>query len=73
MVPLALASQTAGSTIRPAAYCGIYGFKPTSGLLSLAGMGALCERFDTLGLYARGVADLALLRDCAARCSTQRA
>ena len=63
MVPLALASQTAGSTIRPAAYCGIYGFKPTFGLLSLAGMGALCERFDTLGLYARGVADLALLRD----------
>ena len=63
MVPLALASQTAGSTIRPAAYCGIYGFKPTFGLLSLVGMGALCERFDTLGLYARGVADLALLRD----------
>ena len=63
MVPLALASQTAGSTIRPAAYCGIYGFKPTFGLLSLAGVGALCERFDTLGLYARGVADLALLRD----------
>ena len=63
MVPLALASQTAGSTIRPAAYCGIYGLKPTFGLLSLAGMGALCERFDTLGLYARGVADLALLRD----------
>ena len=47
----------------PAAYCGIYGFKPTFGLLSLAGMGALFERFDTLGLYARGVADLALLRD----------
>ena len=63
MVPLALASQTAGSTIRPAAYCGIYALKPTFGLLSLAGMGALCERFDTLGLYGRGVADLALLRD----------
>ena len=63
MVPLALASQTAGSTIRPAAYCGIHGFKPTFGLLSLAGVGALCERFDTLGLYARDIADLALLRD----------
>ena len=63
MVPLALASQTAGSTIRPAAYCGIHGLKPTFGLLSLAGVGALCERFDTLGLYARDIADLALLRD----------
>ena len=72
MVPLALASQTAGSTIRPAAYCGIYGFKPTFGLLSLAGMGALCERFDTLGLYARSVR---ISRCCAMRCSvsTQRA
>jgi amidase len=63
MVPAALGSQTAGSTIRPAAYCGVHGYKPTYGLLSLAGVGALAERFDTLGLFARDVADLALLRD----------
>ncbi|MCB1744498.1 MAG: amidase [Gammaproteobacteria bacterium] len=63
MVPLALGSQTAGSTIRPASYCGVAAYKPTFGLLSLAGVGALAERFDTLGLFARDVSDLATLRD----------
>ena len=61
MVPAALGSQTAGSTIRPAAYCGIFGFKPTYGTLSGAGVWRLSDTLDTLGVLARAVEDLALL------------
>jgi Asp-tRNA(Asn)/Glu-tRNA(Gln) amidotransferase A subunit family amidase len=61
MVPLALGTQTAGSVIRPAAFCGVLGFKPTRGVLSLAGVKQLSERLDTLGLFARAVEDLRLL------------
>ena len=61
MIPLALATQTGGSTIRPAAYCGIVGFKPTFGLLPMAGIKPLAPSLDTLGLYGRSVADIALL------------
>jgi Asp-tRNA(Asn)/Glu-tRNA(Gln) amidotransferase A subunit family amidase len=62
MIPLALGSQTAGSIIRPASYCGIVGYKPTHGLLPTAGMKALSQTLDTLGGFARSVEDLALLR-----------
>jgi Asp-tRNA(Asn)/Glu-tRNA(Gln) amidotransferase A subunit family amidase len=61
MVPLALGSQTGGSTIRPAAYCGVYGLKPTHGLVSRAGMFQLSRSLDHVGLFARGLDDLALL------------
>jgi len=61
MVPLALGTQTAGSVIRPAAFCGVLGFKPIRGVLSLAGVKPLSERLDTLGLFAREVEDLRLL------------
>src|SRR5512134_1170493 len=61
MVPLALGSQTAGSVIRPAAFCGAYGFKPTHGLISRSGILALSRTLDHVGLFARGVEDLALL------------
>lgn len=61
MIPLALATQTGGSTIRPAAYCGIVGFKPTFGRLPMAGIKPLAPSLDTLGLYGRSVADAALL------------
>jgi Asp-tRNA(Asn)/Glu-tRNA(Gln) amidotransferase A subunit family amidase len=61
MVPLALGTQTAGSVIRPAAFCGVLGFKPTHGALSLSGVMRLSERLDTLGLFARDVEDLRLL------------
>lgn len=61
MMPLALGTQTGGSTIRPAAYCGVYAFKPTYGCLSLAGVKSLANSYDTLGLITRSVDDLALL------------
>jgi Asp-tRNA(Asn)/Glu-tRNA(Gln) amidotransferase A subunit family amidase len=61
MVPLALGSQTGGSTIRPASYCGVYGLKPTHGLVSRGGMFQLSRSLDHVGLFARGIEDLALL------------
>jgi Asp-tRNA(Asn)/Glu-tRNA(Gln) amidotransferase A subunit family amidase len=61
MVPLALGSQTGGSTIRPAAYCGVYGLKPTHGLIPRPGMFMLSRTLDHVGLFARTVEDLALL------------
>jgi Asp-tRNA(Asn)/Glu-tRNA(Gln) amidotransferase A subunit family amidase len=60
MVPVALGTQTAGSVVRPAAYCGVYGFKPTWGWTSTRGVWRLSERLDTVGLFARCVADLLL-------------
>lgn len=62
MVPLALGSQTAGSIIRPASFCGVVGYKPTHGQFSVAGIKALSQTLDTLGGFARHVQDLALLR-----------
>jgi Asp-tRNA(Asn)/Glu-tRNA(Gln) amidotransferase A subunit family amidase len=56
MVPLAVGSQTGGSTIRPASYCGIVGFKPTFALLPTAGMKCFSWSLDTVGLFARSVA-----------------
>jgi len=61
MVPLALGSQTNGSTIRPAAYCGVVGFKPTHGLISRHGILPLSRTLDHVGLFARSVDDIALL------------
>jgi len=61
MVPVALGSQTAGSLIRPASYCGIWALKPSYGLLSLAGVKGMSQSLDTLGLLARNVEDLALM------------
>ncbi len=61
MVPLAIGSQTAGSVIRPAAYCGVVGYKPTFGRVSRAGMKLLSESLDTVGGFARSVEDMALL------------
>jgi Asp-tRNA(Asn)/Glu-tRNA(Gln) amidotransferase A subunit family amidase len=60
MVPVALGTQTAGSVLRPAAYCGVYGFKPAWGWASTKGIWRLSERLDTVGLFARSVADLRL-------------
>jgi len=59
--PFALATQTAGSIIRPAAFCGVVGFKPTKGTIHRAGMRVMSETLDTIGAIARTVADCALL------------
>lgn len=61
MVPLALGTQTNGSLIRPAAYCGVFGFKPSRGLISRQGILRQSERLDQPGGFARSVEDLALL------------
>jgi Asp-tRNA(Asn)/Glu-tRNA(Gln) amidotransferase A subunit family amidase len=60
MVPLAFGTQTAGSIIRPAAYCGIVGYKPTYGTISRIGMKIMSDSLDTMGVMARSVADCAL-------------
>lgn len=67
MVPLAFGTQTAGSIIRPAAYCGVVGYKPTFGTLSLVGVKALAPSLDTLGVLARRVDDAAFLTGHLAR------
>jgi Asp-tRNA(Asn)/Glu-tRNA(Gln) amidotransferase A subunit family amidase len=61
MVPLAIGTQTAGSTIRPASYCGTYSFKPSHGSISRHGMNIVSRRLDTVGLFAREVGDIALM------------
>lgn len=62
-VPLALGTQTGGSTIRPASFNGVYGFKPTWNAVSREGAKVYALTLDTLGLYARCVDDLQLLAD----------
>jgi Asp-tRNA(Asn)/Glu-tRNA(Gln) amidotransferase A subunit family amidase len=59
MLPLALGSQTGGSVIRPAAFCGVVGFKPSYRLLPAVGMKCFSWSLDTVGLFAAGVADVA--------------
>jgi Asp-tRNA(Asn)/Glu-tRNA(Gln) amidotransferase A subunit family amidase len=61
-VYLSIGSQTAGSTIRPAAYCGVHALKPSYGAIPFTGIKNLAPRLDTIGLMARSVADLALFR-----------
>ena len=63
MVPLAIGSQTNGSMIRPAAYCGVFGIKPTHGLISRAGALTLSSKLDHVGAFARSVEDLGLILD----------
>ena len=60
-VPVALGTQTGGSTIRPAAFCGAYGMKPTFGRLSFEGAKHYAVHLDTVGLYGRSAADLWLV------------
>ena len=63
MVPGALGTQTNGSVIRPASYCGVHGFKPTFGRIPRTGMLRLSQPLDQVGVFARSVADVALLAD----------
>ena len=61
MVPLALGTQTNGSVIRPASFCGVYAFKPTFGLIPRGGVLTLSRSLDQMGFFARNLDDLALL------------
>ena len=61
MIPLAIGTQTGGSVIRPASFCGVVGFKPSFGLVNRYGVKQLADSFDTIGTFARSVADTGLL------------
>ena len=61
-VPAALGTQTGGSVIRPAAFCGVIGYKPSFGEFSRGGIKLQCHNLDTLGILCRSLDDLALLR-----------
>jgi len=60
MVPLALGTQTGGSVLRPASFCGVFGFKPTYNIVNRAGLKFAAENLDTIGLLARELDDIAL-------------
>ncbi len=59
LVPLAIGTQTGGSVVRPASYCGVVGYKPSFGWLPTAGLKCFSWSLDTVGLFARDVADVA--------------
>src|SRR5580698_10539161 len=61
MVPAALGTQTGGSVLRPASFCGIFGFKPTYNTFNKAGVWQAADSIDTIGLMARSIGDLELL------------
>src|SRR6185503_14395301 len=60
MVSLALGTQTGGSVLRPAAFCGIVGFKPTFDWINTVGVKPNTKSYDTIGIMGRTVADVAL-------------
>ncbi len=63
MVPLAVGTQTNGSVIRPASFCGVVGFKPTFGLIPRTGVLPQAPSLDTVGVFARTIEDAALFAD----------
>ncbi|MET0443157.1 MAG: amidase [Pseudorhodoplanes sp.] len=63
MVPLAIGTQTNGSVIRPASFCGVYGMKPSKGLVSRYGALSLSSTLDVIGPFARSLPDIALMLD----------
>src|SRR5690606_18196550 len=63
MVPLAIGSQTNGSVIRPASFCGVFGFKPSRGMVSRRGFLTQSPPLDAVGTFSRTVEDAALLCD----------
>ncbi len=71
MVPLAVGTQTNGSLIRPASYCGVYGFKPSFARISRHGVLKQSSHLDTVGVFARDLADLALIADVLMRYDAQ--
>ena len=67
MVPVALGTQTTGSVLRPASYCGVYGFKPSFGDVSRSGVMECVSSFDTVGWFARSAADVETVRQALVR------
>ena len=63
MVPLALGTQSNASIVRPAAFCGVYGFKPSHGLIPRSGILALSRSLDSVGVFARCLDDIALIAE----------
>ena len=72
MVPLAFGTQTAGSVIRPGAYCGCVAYKPSFGLINRAGVKPLADSLDTVGVFARSVEDAAFFAGVLAQRSVLR-
>ncbi len=70
MVPLAIGTQTTASTIRPASFCGTFGYRPTHGDLRCVGVKEASGSLDTLGLFARSIEDIALYREVLTGSST---
>ncbi|MGI9521524.1 MAG: amidase [Hyphomicrobiaceae bacterium] len=62
MVPYALGTQTTGSVLRPASYCGVFGFKPSFGDVSRSGVMECATSFDTVGWFARCIDDMEIIR-----------
>ena len=60
MAPLSIGSQTNGSTIRPASYCGVVGYKPSYGLISRSGVLRQSDKLDHIGVFGKSVEDVAL-------------
>jgi Asp-tRNA(Asn)/Glu-tRNA(Gln) amidotransferase A subunit family amidase len=71
MAPLAIGSQTNGSVIRPASFCGVYGFKPSHGTISRARALVLSHALDHVGVFANSVGDCALILDVLAGYDTE--
>ena len=67
MAPLAIGTQTNGSIIRPASFCGVYGFKPSHGLISRRGVLRQSRHLDQIGVFARTLEDAALIAECLMR------
>ena len=67
MAPLGFGTQTAGSVIRPGAYCGCVAYKPSFGLINRAGVKPLADSLDTIGVFARSVDDAAFFAGCSVR------
>jgi len=72
MVPFALGTQTTGSVLRPASYCGVYGFKPSYGDVIRSGVFECASSFDTVGWFARCVEDLEMVRQSLLRAPLQQ-
>ncbi|NCF29045.1 MAG: amidase [Gammaproteobacteria bacterium] len=72
MTPLAFGSQTVGSIIRPASYCGVVGYKPSYGLIDRTGVRPLADTFDTVGVLTRSVPDAAYFVSVLSRRPTLR-